>query len=86
MVDRNGYILTNNHVVEDATKIEVTLPGDHTKYPAKLIGTDTELDLAVLKIDTGKQLAVLPIGNSDSMEVGDWAMARSTLHSDWNRP
>ncbi|MGO4883063.1 MAG: Do family serine endopeptidase [Bryobacteraceae bacterium] len=75
VVDRNGYILTNNHVVENATRIQVTLPGDHTQYPAKLIGTDPELDLAVLKIDAGKQLTPLRIGNSDAMEVGDWAVA-----------
>jgi len=75
VVDHNGYILTNNHVVENATRIEVTLPGDHTKYPAKLIGTDLELDLAVLKIDAGRQLTPLRIGNSDAIEVGDWAVA-----------
>ena len=75
VVDHNGYILTNNHVVENATRIEVTLPGDHTKYPAKLIGTDPELDLAVLKIDAGKQLTPVRIGNSDAIEVGDWAVA-----------
>ena len=56
IVDHNGYILTNNHVVENATRIQVKLPGDKTEYPAKLIGTDPELDLAVLKIDAGKQL------------------------------
>jgi serine protease Do len=75
VVDRNGYILTNNHVVENAIRIEVTLPGDHTKYPAKLIGTDPELDLAVLKIDAGRQLTPLRMGNSDAIEVGDWAVA-----------
>jgi len=75
VVDRNGYILTNNHVVENATRIQVTLPGDTTKYPAKLVGTDPELDLAVLKIDAGKQLTPLRIGNSDAIEVGDWAVA-----------
>ena len=75
VVDRNGYILTNNHVVENATHIDVTLPGDHTKYTAKVIGTDPELDLAVLKIDAGKELPPLRIGNSDGMEVGDWAVA-----------
>jgi serine protease Do len=75
VVDRNGYILTNNHVVENAVRIQVTLPGDHTQYPAKLIGTDSELDLAVLKIDAGKQLTPVHIGNSDAIEVGDWAVA-----------
>jgi len=75
VVDHNGYILTNNHVVENATRIQVTLPGSKTEYPAKLIGTDPELDLAVLKIDAGKQLTPLRIGNSDAIEVGDWAVA-----------
>jgi len=75
VVDRSGYILTNNHVVENATRIEVTLPGDHTKHQAKLIGNDPELDLAVLKIDAGKELTPLRMGNSDAIEVGDWAVA-----------
>ena len=75
IVDHNGYILTNNHVVENATRIQVKLPGDSTQYPAKLVGTDPELDLAVLKIDTGKQLTPLHIGNSDAVETGDWAVA-----------
>jgi serine protease Do len=75
VVDRSGYIMTNNHVVEDATRIQVKLPGDSTEYPAKLIGTDPELDLAVLKIDAGKQLPPLKTGNSDAVETGDWAVA-----------
>jgi serine protease Do len=76
IVDRSGYILTNNHVVENATRIQVKLPNDRTEYPAKLVGTDPELDLAVLKIDAGgKDLKPLPMGNSDAMEVGDWAVA-----------
>jgi len=75
VVDHNGYILTNNHVVENAIRIQVTLPGDKTQYTAKLIGTDPELDLAVLKIDAGKQLNPLRMGNSDAIEVGDWAVA-----------
>lgn len=75
VVDRSGYILTNNHVVENATRIQVKLPGDTKEYTAKLIGTDPELDLAVLKIDAGKQLKPLRVGNSDAVEVGDWAVA-----------
>src|ERR1700722_4797283 len=67
--------MTNNHVVEDATRIQVKLPGNSTEYPAKLIGTDPELDLAVLKIDAGKQLEPLKTGNSDAVETGDWAVA-----------
>ncbi len=75
VVDASGYLLTNNHVVENATRIQVKLPGDQTEYPAKLIGTDAELDLAVLKIDAGKALHPLRMGNSDAMETGDWAVA-----------
>ncbi|HLY19652.1 MAG TPA: Do family serine endopeptidase [Bryobacteraceae bacterium] len=75
VVDHSGYILTNNHVVENATRIQVKLPNDRTEYTAKLIGTDPELDLAVLKIDAGKQLTPVRIGNSDAMETGDWAVA-----------
>ena len=75
VVDKSGYILTNNHVVENATRLQVKLPNDRTEYPAKLIGTDPELDLAVVKIDADKQLTPLKIGNSDAIEVGDWAVA-----------
>ncbi|HTT61612.1 MAG TPA: Do family serine endopeptidase [Bryobacteraceae bacterium] len=75
VVDRAGYILTNNHVVEHATRIQVKLPGDKTEYTAKLVGADPELDLAVLKIDAGKALPALHMGNSDAIETGDWAVA-----------
>jgi serine protease Do len=75
VVDRSGYIMTNNHVVENATRIQVKLPGDTTEYAAKLVGTDPELDLAVLKIDAGKQLTPLKTGNSDAVQTGDWAVA-----------
>jgi serine protease Do len=75
IVDKNGYIITNNHVVENATRVRVMLHGDDTPYIAKVIGTDPELDLAVLKIDAGKPLVPVKIGNSDGVEVGDWAVA-----------
>ena len=74
VVDRNGYIMTNNHVVEKATKITVKFTNDDTEYPAKVIGTDSETDLAVVHIDR-HDLVPAKIGNSDSMQVGDWAMA-----------
>ena len=74
VVDKNGYILTNNHVVDKATKIIVKFTGDDTEYPAHVIGTDSETDIAVVKIDK-RDLAAARIGNSDSMRVGDWAMA-----------
>src|SRR5712692_6036169 len=75
IVDANGYILTNNHVVEKADRIQVSLSGATTKYDAKLIGGDADTDLAVIKIDVHKQLTAARIGNSDSVQVGDWAVA-----------
>jgi len=75
IVDTNGYILTNNHVVEKADRIQVTLAGTTNKYDAKLIGVDPDTDLAVIKIDAHKTLAAAKIGNSDSVQVGDWAVA-----------
>jgi serine protease Do len=74
VVDRNGYILTNNHVVDKASKITVKFTNDETEYPARVIGMDPDTDLAVIKIDKGN-LTPAKIGNSDSMQVGDWAVA-----------
>jgi len=74
VVDRNGYILTNNHVVEKANRIRVKFNGDATQYDAKVIGTDWQTDLAVIKIDKAN-LIPCKIGNSDAMQVGDWAVA-----------
>lgn len=75
IVDKNGYILTNNHVVDGADTIRVKLHGDSTEYKARLIGADFETDLAVIKIDAGRPLAAAKIGNSDAVQVGDWAVA-----------
>jgi len=75
VVDKNGYIITNLHVVEKADQIRVKMPNDSTDYRAKLIGSDEETDLAVIKIDAGKALAPVRIGNSESVQVGDWAVA-----------
>lgn len=75
IVDKNGYILTNNHVVEQATKIQVSLNGDTTKYNAKVVGVDEATDLAVIKIDAGKELPSAKLGNSDGVQVGDWVLA-----------
>ena len=75
IVDKNGYIVTNNHVVENATKIRVRLHGDPGDYRGRVIGTDYETDLAVIKIDAGKPLQPVTIANSDSVQVGDWAVA-----------
>lgn len=75
IVDKNGYIVTNNHVVERGDKIMVKLHDDTTEYRARVIGTDIETDLAVIKIDARKALEPVSIGNSDSVQVGDWAVA-----------
>lgn len=75
ILDKAGYILTNNHVVDQASKIQVTLNGDATKYTARLIGTDEDTDLAVIKIDVGKELPFAKLGNSDGVQVGDWVLA-----------
>jgi serine protease Do len=75
IVDKRGFILTNNHVVEQATKIQVSLNGETTKYTAKVIGVDEPTDLAVIKIETNKELPIAKLGNSDGVQVGDWVLA-----------
>ncbi len=70
---KNGYIITNNHVVEDATEIQVTLQ-DERVLIAEVVGTDPGTDIAVLKV-TGKDLVEAPFGNSDQAEVGDFVVA-----------
>ncbi|HEX4137975.1 MAG TPA: Do family serine endopeptidase [Bryobacteraceae bacterium] len=74
IVDRNGYILTNNHVVEKATKIKVKFMNDPEEYPATVVGTDSDTDLAVIHVDK-KNLPAAKIGNSDALLVGDWTVA-----------
>jgi len=75
IIDKRGYILTNNHVVDQATKIQVQLSGDTTKYTAKVVGVDDATDLAVIKIDAAKELPSAKLGNSDGVQVGDWVLA-----------
>jgi serine protease Do len=75
IVDKRGYILTNNHVVEQATKIQVQLNGEPTRYTAKVVGVDEDTDLAVIKIEANKELPVAKLGNSDGVQVGDWVLA-----------
>ena len=75
IVDKNGYIVTNNHVVDGVDRIKVKLHGDDTEYTARVIGTDRETDLAVVKIDAKRALAPVTIGNSDGVQVGDWSVA-----------
>ena len=75
IVDPKGFILTNNHVVEQATRIKVRMYGDPTSYDARVIGTDPDTDLAVIKIDAKRDLPVAKLGNSDAVQVGEWVMA-----------
>jgi serine protease Do len=78
LVDPKGYIITNNHVVEKATRIRVRLQDEAAGsqlHDAKVIGTDPETDLAVIKIDMDRPLPAAKIGNSDGLQVGDWVLA-----------
>lgn len=75
IVDRKGYVLTNDHVIDGATKIQVAVDGDPTQYTARVIGIDKQTDLAVIKIDTDRPLPTARLGNSDGVKVGDWVLA-----------
>jgi serine protease Do len=75
IVDRKGYILTNDHVIDGATRIQVAVDGDPTKYTGKVIGVDKQTDLAVVKIDANRLLPTVRLGNSDGTKVGDWVLA-----------
>ena len=75
IISGDGFIITNNHVIEGATEIEVAL-NDNRKFKAKLIGTDKKADIALIKIDAGDdQLPYIPFGDSDAAKVGEWVLA-----------
>jgi len=74
IIDRDGSILTNNHVVENAQKIMVRL-ADEQEYEAKVIGRDSKTDIAVIKIESKKTLPAASFGDSDRLEVGEWVVA-----------
>jgi S1-C subfamily serine protease len=73
--DAEGYILTNEHVIDGAKRILVQVEGYAEKFEAELIGSNADLDLAVLKIEGKEPFPTLPLGDSDKMEVGDWVVA-----------
>ncbi|MGH7329737.1 MAG: trypsin-like peptidase domain-containing protein, partial [Polyangiaceae bacterium] len=73
IVSKDGYILTNNHVVENADRVTVTLL-DHRTFKAKVVGHDAQTDVAVLKIDA-PDLTVVPLGDDAKTRVGEWALA-----------
>jgi Do/DeqQ family serine protease len=74
VISKDGYVVTNQHVIDKASKITVNFDEDK-QYEAKVVGQDYELDLAVLKIDGNKNFTTVKIGDSDSMRVGDWVIA-----------
>ena len=74
IIDPAGYVVTNNHVIDDASGIKVTLP-DGKQYDAEVVGTDPQTDLALLKIEANASLPTLEWGDSDALKVGDWVMA-----------
>lgn len=73
IISEDGYIVTNNHVVEGADELTVTL-NDNREFSARVVGTDKSTDLALIKV-SGKNLPTLPIGNSDNLKVGEWVIA-----------
>jgi len=74
VISEDGYVVTNNHVIEGADEIEVEfINGDI--FPAKIVGTDANIDIAVLKLDADKPFEYVAFGNSDVARVGDWVMA-----------
>jgi serine protease Do len=75
LISDDGYVLTNYHVVEDASKIKVNLSGDRHDYLADVVGTDPSTDLALIKIKGDKRLPFLALGDSETVRVGDWVMA-----------
>ena len=74
IIDKAGYIVTNNHVIEGADQITVVLHDDR-KFEAKLVGRDPKTDLALLKVKTNEDLPAVSFGNSDKARVGDWVLA-----------
>jgi Do/DeqQ family serine protease len=74
IISEDGYIVTNNHVIKDATEIEITL-NNKKSYKAKLIGTDSKMDIALLKIDADEKLPYTAFANSDSVKIGEWVLA-----------
>jgi Do/DeqQ family serine protease len=74
IISEDGYIVTNNHVIKDASEIEITL-NNKKSYPAKLIGTDSKMDIALLKINADEKLPYTAFANSDSVKIGEWVLA-----------
>ncbi|MFB3387728.1 S1C family serine protease [Flavobacterium sp. LAR06] len=74
IISEDGYIVTNNHVIKDASEIEITL-NNKKSYAAKLIGTDSKMDIALLKINADEKLPYTAFANSDNVKIGEWVLA-----------
>ena len=74
IISRDGYIVTNNHVIDGADDVYVTT-NSNEEYKAKVVGTDPFTDLALIKIEGDKELTAIPFGNSDDLRVGEWVLA-----------
>ena len=74
IISEDGYVVTNNHVIKDATELEVTL-NNNKSYKAKLIGTDSKMDIALLKISADEKLPYATFADSDVVKVGEWVLA-----------
>lgn len=74
IISQDGYIVTNNHVIDNATQLQVTLNNNQT-YEAELVGTDPNSDIALIKIDTEDKLPYLAFGDSDNTKIGEWVLA-----------
>src|SRR5207249_10856389 len=72
LISDDGYIMTNNHVIEGATRIKVNLSDDKHDYIADVVGADPGTDLALIKVKVARRLTSLPLGDSDALRVGDW--------------
>ncbi|MGI6648619.1 MAG: S1C family serine protease [Bacillota bacterium] len=75
IISQDGYVITNEHVVSDATEISVTAIGFNDPIPAKVVGADHELDLAVLKLETNQEMPYIALGDSNSIRAGEWVIA-----------
>jgi serine protease Do len=74
IIDEDGFVVTNNHVIEDADQIKVKLKDEH-EFDAKIVGRDPNTDIALLKIESDQNLPTIKLGNSDALKVGQWVVA-----------
>ena len=74
IISEDGYVVTNNHVIQNASELEVTL-NNNKSYKAKVVGTDSKMDIALLKLDTSDKFTYATFGNSDAIRVGEWVLA-----------